>query len=612
MAAAAKRLATSAASTASCWIHKNSSVPIEIQRTPPYHCRRDRTIRALDALFPSSEIMATILVIEDRPFDRNLLTGILRTQGHEIIEASDGHETFDMLAQISPDVVISDILMPTVDGSGFVRRMRGIPALAATPVIFYAAAYHEREARALAHQCGVVDILMKPSTPDMIRATVHAALDSRTRQPIAPLDHADVDREHLHLVSSTLAARIDRFDAEKERMKAVFEVAEQMAAQRDPRALIYKLCAEARHVTLAQHAIVVLLTEDGSPRETLYTTGLDTATAAGLRPPSVDGTLLTSVIRERRAVRTRNPEGRPEALGFPADHPAVSSLLSVPVASASRVYGWLCLRNKLGTDEFTEVDERVAVTLGAHAGLAYENVRLFDDLHRRITALEQDLQRTSARIKKEERAQLSRTLHDQLGQVLASLRIDLRWLTAQLPRGIGRSSKDLTDKADSVRQHLDDAIESVRTVARELRPTALETLGLVAAIEWQAEEFERRSGIRCRVDSRIDEIDLKPRRATAVFKIVQEALTNVLQHSRATRATVTLRRSLKSLTVSVVDNGRGISDRDVANGGSLGLIGMRERGALLGGRLDVRRRRPTGTIVRLTVPLSKRASRGRA
>ena len=99
--------------------------------------------------------MATILIIEDRPIDRKLLTAILRTRGHEIVEASDGKEALDTLAEISPDLVISDILMPTVDGYEFVRRMRETPALAATPVIFYTAAYHEREARALAHQCGV-------------------------------------------------------------------------------------------------------------------------------------------------------------------------------------------------------------------------------------------------------------------------------------------------------------------------------------------------------------------------------------------------------------------------------------------------------------------------
>jgi CheY-like chemotaxis protein len=97
--------------------------------------------------------MATILIIEDRPLDRQLLTAVLRTRGHQIMEATDGQEALDTLPQIVPDVVISDILMPTADGCEFVRRMREIPALATTPVIFRAATYHEQEARALAHQC---------------------------------------------------------------------------------------------------------------------------------------------------------------------------------------------------------------------------------------------------------------------------------------------------------------------------------------------------------------------------------------------------------------------------------------------------------------------------
>ena len=107
--------------------------------------------------------MASILIVEDRPIDRKLLATILRTRGHEIVEASDGKEALDALKQISPDLVVSDILMPRLDGYEFVRRMREIPELAATPVIFYTATYHEREARALAYRCGATDVLTKPS-----------------------------------------------------------------------------------------------------------------------------------------------------------------------------------------------------------------------------------------------------------------------------------------------------------------------------------------------------------------------------------------------------------------------------------------------------------------
>ena len=557
--------------------------------------------------------MATILIIEDRQPDRNLLTTILRTRGHEILEASDGQEALDLLAQTGPDLVISDILMPTLDGYDFVRRMRAMPARAATPVIFYTATYHEREALALAQQCGVFDILTKPSPSQVILATVDAALGSIVQMPSAPLDRADFDREHLDLVSATLAARIDRFDAEKDRMNAILRVAEQIAAERDPDALLNKVCAEARDVTLAQHAVVGLLPEEGSSREMLYTCGLDAATTAGMKPPPVGGTLLSEVVQERRAVRRRNPEVRPEELGLPADHPAVSSLLSVPIATSSRVYGWLSLRNKLGADEFTDVDERVAATLAAHAAIAYETAHQLDDLHRRVTVLERELHRTSDRVREEERAQLSRTLHDQMGQALVIVKFDFQWLASQILPVTEPSRSDITEMIDSILRRLDETMASIRAAASALRPAVLDKLGLVAAIEWQAEEFERRSGIRCRVNSRIDEIDLEPPRAAAAFGIVQEALTNVLRHAHATRATVSVSRSATALTLAVADNGRGISDRDLANGGSLGLIGMRERAVLLGGRLDVLKGRRTGTVVRLTVPLTPtRGPRGRA
>jgi signal transduction histidine kinase len=564
-------------------------------------------------LLPSSESMATILIIEDRPLDRKLLTAILRTRGHEIVEASDGREALDTLARILPDVVISDILMPTVDGYEFVRRMRETPSVAAIPVIFYTATYHEREARALAHRCGVVDILTKPSAAHVILATVDAAIAAGAPSPIAQLDRADFDREHLHLVNSTLAARIDRFEAEKERMKAILAVAEQIAAERDPLAVLNRVCTEARQVTLAQHAVVGLLTEEGSPREMLYTSGLEDAATVGMKPPSAASPLLSTVVRERRPMRTRNPEGGPEALGLPSDHSPVSSSLSVPIASSSRVYGWLSLRNKLGADEFTDLDELAALTLGSHAGIACENARLLEELRRRVAILEEEVPRTAIRVKEEERAQLSRTLHDQVGQVLTALKIDLHGLGAELLPVAGASRRDLTGQIESIVRRLDDVMESVRTTAGELRPPVLERLGLVAAIECEAEEFEFRSGARCRVDSRIDRADLEPHCATAVFRIVQEALTNVLQHARATRVIVSLRKSTAALTVSVADNGRGIAAPDLAKSGSLGLIGMRERSALVGGSLDVRGRRPAGTIVRLTVPLvSTRPPRGRA
>jgi signal transduction histidine kinase/FixJ family two-component response regulator len=548
--------------------------------------------------------MATILIVEDRLLDRKVLTAVLRSGGHAIVEASDGREALDMLARMRPDLVISDILLPTVDGYEFVLRMREIPELAATPVIFYAAIYHEREARMLALQCGVLDVLTRPSPAQTILATVNRALSSIPPEATASLDRADSGREHLRLVGSTPATRIDRFDAQEERMKTVLEVAEQVVAQRDPLAILLTICTEARQVTLAQHAVAGLLPDKGLTEEILCTSGVDAETTVRLEAPGRRTGPLTAVLQERLPVRARNPGGRPETLGLPADLPPVSSLLSVPIASSSRVYGWLSLRNKLGADEFTDVDERAALTLGVHAGIAYENTRLFDDLHRRVTALEEVLHRRTIRVQDEARAHLSQSLRDQINRTLGNLKLDLQGLAAHLEPLAGGLRNDVTNRVDSILRDLVETIESVGRIAGELRPAVLDELGLIAALEWHAEQFERVSGIRCRVHSSVAQLDLDATRATAAFRIVQEALTNVAQHAHATRATVTLRKSDRTLIVSVADNGRGISDGDLARRGSLGLTGMRERSTRLRGHLDVRRRRPSGTVVRLTVPLA--------
>ena len=552
--------------------------------------------------------MAIILIVEDRPIDRKLLATILRTRGHEIVEASDGKEALDTLEQIGPDLVVSDILMPRLDGYEFVRRMREIPGLAATPVIFCTATYHARAARALAYRCGAADVLTTPSPPNLILATVDAALDSSRRARGLPLDRPEFDREHLHLVGSVFTVRTDRLEAEKERMAAVLEVATELAGDRDPFTMLNTLCDRTRHLTLAQHALIGLLDPEGTPREMLYTSGFDETVESALKPPSADSPLLTVVVGARQPVRTRNPGGRPEALGLPVDHPTVSSLLSVPIASWNHVYGWLSLSNKLGLDEFDDVDERVAVALGIHAGIAYENALLLDGLHHRVAAVERELHVAPSRVREEERIQLSRTLHDRMGQALVALKMDLHWLAAQLSSLIEPARSDVANRVESILSLLDEVIESVRSVASELRPPALAGHGLVAAIERQAEDFERRSGIRCRVDSRISQVDLDPSRAAAIYMIIQEALTNVLQHAHATRATVTVRRSRQTLKVAVADNGCGVSDRDLASAGSLGLIGMRERTVLLRGTFEARRRQPRGTIVTFTVPLTDSTS----
>jgi PAS domain S-box-containing protein len=334
--------------------------------------------------------MATILVVEDRSIDRKFLATLLRTEGHTVVEAADGEEGLSVLPDARPNLVISDILMPTVDGYEFVRRLREIPEVAGTRVMFYTATYHEREARALAVRCGVTAILTKPSEPRAILEAVARALET----PAAPArssDSSDFKAEHLRVVSATLASTRESYEASEQRMAAIVELAHEMAAERDPAVLLQRACDEARRVTLAQHAMLGLLSEDSSTVHTLISTGFSRETQRSLQLTNVKGTALELVVQERRAVRSRNPGGRPDALGFSPAHPPIHAFLAVPLASATRVYGWIGLSNKLGADHFDEADSGVVTALATHAAIGYENARLYEDLQRRAAELESEI-----------------------------------------------------------------------------------------------------------------------------------------------------------------------------------------------------------------------------
>jgi len=199
----------------------------------------------------------------------------------------------------------------------------------------------------------------------------------------------------------------------------------------------------------------------------------------------------------------------------------------------------------------------------------------------------------------EERTAIARDIHDDLGQSLAALKMDLARLATELsaarPRLVARTEKMVT--------LTDQAIQAVRETATRLRPGMLDDLGIAAALEWQAGEFQRRTGIRCRVSMAPEDTAIDRDVATAVFRIFQEALTNVLRHASATRVSASLRREADSLVLRVRDNGTGITPGQITSSTSLGLIGMRERAYFIGGELDIRRVRNGGTELVLKAPL---------
>jgi signal transduction histidine kinase len=200
-------------------------------------------------------------------------------------------------------------------------------------------------------------------------------------------------------------------------------------------------------------------------------------------------------------------------------------------------------------------------------------------------------------VREEERASVAREIHDELGQSLTAVKIDLSWLARRLSRRNGQ----MLERIRSTLQLADSIIQSVRRISTELRPSVLD-LGLAAAVEWQAQEFQSRTGIQCKVRLLTQEM-YEPSVSTALFRILQETLTNVARHARATRVEVVKQKQRDGLVLRIRDNGRGFDPADPSLSKSLGLLGMRERAAILGGKVIIASAPGKGTTVTAWIPL---------
>jgi signal transduction histidine kinase len=203
----------------------------------------------------------------------------------------------------------------------------------------------------------------------------------------------------------------------------------------------------------------------------------------------------------------------------------------------------------------------------------------------------------------EERTGIAREIHDELGQSLTALKMDIAWILRRAEAASELAPESLVDRLRGMSSLTDQTIQQVRRISAELRPGVLDDLGLAAAIEWQAQEFEQRTGTACSVDCRGAEEVVDRQVSTAAFRIFQEALTNVTRHAQAGHVEVRVDVRDDSLCLDVRDDGAGISLEAASSPRSLGLLGVRERARRLGGRVSVGPASPRGTLLALRLPL---------
>ena len=363
--------------------------------------------------------MAKILIIDDQAVNRDFLITLLGYKGHRLLEAGDGAEGLAIARAEHPDLVICDVLMPTMDGYEFVRQLREDSAIAHITVIFYTAHYREREAQKLAEACGVSYVLTKPCEPELVIRVVEDAL-GQPSSPAPAIQPKAFEREHLRLVTDKLSQTAEELQAVNEHLTALIDLNLQLASERDPLQLLDKVCGDARELIGAKYGCLGVRDKTDDKTAHFVISGISTDITAKLKQPPLDKGILGTVISERKSRRLFKIDRDPETLGLPAGYPPVHSFLAAPVASLKFVYGWICLTDKMGADEFSDEDEQLLTILAAQVGRIYENGSLYVEVQRHLTNLEKEIV---------ERKRAERDLHEvkeRLDGILSSLR-DVVW-----------------------------------------------------------------------------------------------------------------------------------------------------------------------------------------
>ena len=254
------------------------------------------------------------------------------------------------------------------------------------------------------------------------------------------------------------------------------------------------------------------------------------------------------------------------------------------------------------------VPEVLRSKVSVFVDLHKKNAALTNEIRERTVAEEQlresevQLRALAARlisIREEERARIAREIHDELGQVLTGLKMDVTWLAKRL----AGTEEQLVEKAEAMSQLINSTMHLIRRISTGLRPEILDDMGLVAAFRWQANEFQKRMGMRCRLKLPQEQVELDRELSTAVFRIFQEILTNIARHAKANSVEVNLSIAADVLKLTVVDDGIGITDSQILGRESLGLLGMQERAQLFDGEVSIHGVPGRGTTVSVSIPM---------
>ena len=351
--------------------------------------------------------------------------------------------------------------------------------------------------------------------------------------------------------------------------------------------MLQTLIRIAAELTDAKYSALGVIDRSGRELARFVTFGIDDEARAAIGDLPRGRGVLGVLIDDARPLRLDDLTRDPRSVGFPANHPPMRSFLGVPVMTRGVAFGNLYLAEKRSASRFSEEDEEIVTLLAAQAAVAIENAG----------SVQRDALRRAVQAQEAERRRLARELHDETGQALTSMLLGL----SAVERAETAEAARLA--AGDLRRLVVETLQSVRRLAIELRPSALDDFGLEPALKRLGRTVSEGGSLDVQVETRLGPARLPSEVETAVYRIVQEALTNVVKHAAAERVSIVVTRVPGRVSVVIEDDGAGF-DPSATRGDGLGLLGMRERVDLLDGSLTIDSEPGSGTTLAIELPLA--------
>ena len=598
-----------------------------------------------------------IIVVNDEPFSLASTSRILEREGWQVTACNSAEEALTRMGeQDPPDIIITDLHMPGMDGWRFCRLLRS-PEYAAfnqTPILVLSATFVDADPRHLLAELGADAFLSAPCTPSDLLKQVQDLVNLRAYRGETRVLIAANDPEQAEAFAGAFAQRGYICDV------ALAREAE-LAEQHTPDIVV--LSSDLPDVTherflervrrLNPAAVVILITaeENRDKAVDLMHRGVDSFVC---RPPEVEYLInLCEQARHERSLGHIHELLRQRTLSLLQSEERYKSLVeNVPTGIIETapdgqilfcnprtldilgyesgdfhylraqdlfvdLADWQDLEKNLLSSGFCSYQYRLRhkdghsiwtrgcsrTTLDKSGSMVYlgivEDITAGRQLEDELKSFQTELSSLHAHllsVRNAARIQILREVESELGPVLKGVREDL----SQLDRLLAEDQQPAREKIRSMERFIDMGNTQLHQLVREWRPPSVDE-GLVAALRWQVERFQQRTGVRTEFNTELEEIEVDPELCIEIFYMVQELLDNVARHAQARETTVVLRQEREQLVVEVGDNGRGINPTQIDSGDSLGLISIRERTRILGGRFDIQGYRGLGTRARISL-----------